>query len=550
MKSQPSLTDSEEEEIIEEEVINDTLQSSQVLSYTEYEERDYEEELIEDGDIGAEENSAPLPVRKSEYITVEEIIDEGQEEEVGGKSDDVEEFLSDIRSSLFAYRAALTRPEHATRQSNLSFESASTVESEYEEQVIEKWFRKDEEPEDLHAACKALIGVVYKGEDVDVEGMMRRSPLPELYKYLKQHYDYKVITNQVEEEPEKPETKKASVQDIFKKHVNLASPITTESAYSFREELVEEGEGEDETTPGKSFDDGADIIIRVDTESEEWRDDPSTITHSFSRSLYTEEVVEDSVIDSVIRDSTVFESIAEGESVKRSKSVVFLEELRTSVVPFVVSIGDADSIGSEEWEFEAGIVDKWLDRDDEPDDYETACRALIQVVFKGLPFENADIETMLRRSPLPELYKYLKQHYWYKVHKKGAGEKSDLGAKGTRAERVSSSPEEIVVDMSEDEEAPFENNAKDAVDVPKTMKEVVVGAAEHGIKLLVGAGAKGQDGNTDPGLSQSSFDGSVEEEIVEIIIEDEEEIIEEEYEEEEIEQYEEEVIETTRRQSF
>jgi hypothetical protein len=525
MKSQPSLTDSDEEEIIEEEVINDTLQSSQVLSYTEYEERDYEEELIEDEEIGAEE------------------------------------FLSDIRSSLLAYAKSTAAAKKAeTPVEHPSIESAKSGGSEYEEfydeQVIEKWFQKEDEPENLHAACKALIGVVYKGEDVDVEGMMRRSPLPELYKYLKQHYDYKVITSQVEEKPEEPETKEATVQDIFKKRVNHASPITTESAYSFREEVVEEGE--DETTlgkaaRGKSFDDGVDIIIRVDPESEEWthmRDDPSTITHSFSQSLYTEEVVEDSVIGSVIRDSTLFESIAEGDSVKRSKSVVFLEELRTSVVPFVVSIGDADSIGSEEWEFEDQVVDKWLDRDDEPDDYETACRALIQVVFKGLPFENADIETMLRRSPLPELYKYLKQHYWYKVHKKGAGEKNDLGAKGTRADGVSSSHEKIVVGMSEDEEAPFENDAKVAADIPKPMKEVVVGAAEHGIKLLAGAGAKGQDGKTNSGLSQSSFDGSVEEEIIEIIIEDEEEIIEEEYEEEEVEQYEEEVIETTRRQSL
>eukprot|EP00980_Cylindrotheca_fusiformis_P008422 scaffold1784_cov116-Cylindrotheca_fusiformis.AAC.2 len=62
---------------------------------------------------------------------------------------------------------------------------------EWEEQVIEKWFRRGSLPDDLSAACKELIPVVYKGDDVNVELMMRRTPLEELYKYLKQHLDYK-----------------------------------------------------------------------------------------------------------------------------------------------------------------------------------------------------------------------------------------------------------------------------------------------------------------------------------------------------------------------
>ena len=42
--------------------------------------------------------------------------------------------------------------------------------SEYGEQVVESWQDViEEEPEDLEAAVTALIAVVYKGEDVDVE---------------------------------------------------------------------------------------------------------------------------------------------------------------------------------------------------------------------------------------------------------------------------------------------------------------------------------------------------------------------------------------------
>jgi hypothetical protein len=62
----------------------------------------------------------------------------------------------------------------------------------YEEQVIEKWFQADSLPDDLESACRRLIPIVYSGEDhADPETMMRRTPLRELYKYLKQHYDYK-----------------------------------------------------------------------------------------------------------------------------------------------------------------------------------------------------------------------------------------------------------------------------------------------------------------------------------------------------------------------
>jgi len=67
---------------------------------------------------------------------------------------------------------------------------------EYGEQVIESWNDVIEEsPEDLEAAVTALIAVVYRGEQVDVETMLRRSQLPDLYKYLKQQYWYKLHTN-------------------------------------------------------------------------------------------------------------------------------------------------------------------------------------------------------------------------------------------------------------------------------------------------------------------------------------------------------------------
>ncbi|CAJ1947526.1 unnamed protein product [Cylindrotheca closterium] len=62
---------------------------------------------------------------------------------------------------------------------------------EWEDRIIEKWFSREALPDDLSTACRELIPIVYKGQDVNPEVMIRRMPLPELYKYLKQHLDYK-----------------------------------------------------------------------------------------------------------------------------------------------------------------------------------------------------------------------------------------------------------------------------------------------------------------------------------------------------------------------
>ena len=60
-------------------------------------------------------------------------------------------------------------------------------------------------------------------------------------------------------------------------------------------------------------------------------------------------------------------------------------------------------------------VEKWLERNaDDPDDYDYACRRLIQILYKD--DEDHDPDTMMRRTTAQDLYKYLKQEYWYLVH--------------------------------------------------------------------------------------------------------------------------------------
>ncbi|CAB9520322.1 expressed unknown protein [Seminavis robusta] len=102
-------------------------------------------------------------------------------------------------------------------------EEVEAEESEYADQVVERWNEViEEQPEDLEAAVSGLIAVVYKDKDVDIENMLRRTRLPDLYKYLKSQYWYKIHTNQEEEASlaaklkyEKP-SELVSVDDMLK----------------------------------------------------------------------------------------------------------------------------------------------------------------------------------------------------------------------------------------------------------------------------------------------------------------------------------------------
>jgi hypothetical protein len=207
----------------EDEIIDDqALQESGVFEESEEQEDDCVEETFHDSCASLFE----------EFVEHEEIVDE--EYVLENESVGAEDYIADIRASLLQIqKSSFAKQQKKIEEANISpinsFDEAVVTteaqeEDEYEEQVIEKWFGRDFEPDDLHAACKALIAIVYKGEDIDGETMMRRTPLPELYRYLKQHFQYKVDTNQVKEDEHEVKQRK-SIQDIFKKHAQSA-PVT------------------------------------------------------------------------------------------------------------------------------------------------------------------------------------------------------------------------------------------------------------------------------------------------------------------------------------
>jgi hypothetical protein len=211
-----------EDEIIDDQALHE---SGVIEEIVEQDEEDFVEETFH-------ESGASLFEEFVEHE--EEIVDE--EYALDDESVGEEDYIADIRASLLGIqKSRLAEQQEKTEEANIPSQSSfdesvvtteAPEEDEYEEQVIEKWFGRDSEPEDLHAACKALIAIVYKGEDMDGEKMMRRTPLPELYRYLKQHFEYKVDTNQVKED--EPEVKqKSSIQDLFKNRAQNAPVVKT-----------------------------------------------------------------------------------------------------------------------------------------------------------------------------------------------------------------------------------------------------------------------------------------------------------------------------------
>ena len=94
-----------------------------------------------------------------------------------------------------------------------------------EDKYIEKWVERDADlPDDLEPFCRKLMAVVYADEDhFDPETMLRRTPLPELARYLKGQYWYKVHSNQIDEnavDHVKPvEKKQTSLGDMLGKRL-------------------------------------------------------------------------------------------------------------------------------------------------------------------------------------------------------------------------------------------------------------------------------------------------------------------------------------------
>ncbi len=280
---QASSEEFSEEEILEEEFVEedgdeDSMGDEELLAFIksslqdEYQQRrSTKETLLKEISNGVTDKALSVPTvnvapdlvnptsSDASYIYEEVIVEnsfnkdptesfttlgsnyEYSEQEVGD-----EVYIESIASSmqqLFLERKAENARKEAqyAPPASPACESSNSIEDieeeevqsecDYEEQIIERWFsQRNQEPEDLEAACRILIPIIYKGDNICAATMMRRTPLPELYRYLKQHYDYKkeIRKDLTEEETESGEAQ-VSLEDLWRKRSgNKALPPNME----------------------------------------------------------------------------------------------------------------------------------------------------------------------------------------------------------------------------------------------------------------------------------------------------------------------------------
>ena len=229
-----------------------------------------EYEVYDDDDVYVEEEEVIVVDDGDHEYEEEEYVDEEVVEDNDDEEDNDENFLASIQKSMLKefnarksqqkereqsslLAAAKAKEEELKQQKQQQEEEILEEEEYYEDQVIEKWFQVDTLPDNLEEACRKLIPIVYKGEEyVDPDTMMRRTPLPELYKYLKQHYDYKKdvkkeINDETAQQVDSTVTQKqCSLQEIFQKRAQTTETVNSnhdaveaEEEYEIEEEIVQ-----------------------------------------------------------------------------------------------------------------------------------------------------------------------------------------------------------------------------------------------------------------------------------------------------------------------
>ena len=461
-----------------------------------------------------------------EVVEHEEIVDE--EYVLDNESVDADDYIADIRASLLGIqKSRLAEEQEKTKEATISPQSSfdevvvtteTLEEDEYEEQVIEKWFGRDIEPDDLHAACKALIAIVYKGEDIDSETMMRRTPLPELYRYLKQHFEYKVDTNQVRED--EPEVKqKKSIQDIFKNRAQSA-PITKSAK-------------EEKSAGVKKLADNQGISSPQEVQSE---DEMEEIIVESDQNVKDPIADEDGAADFKITEEVIGDCIEEFEHTETGRVEYTVEE--TKGIP---QEADRPEEVNEESKHDEDILEESEQHKDLLEEAEAAVKVLEEA-------ESIDEEILEEIEDNEEVAEEEKEEEEEEVVE-AADFKTTEKVSGDYVEEVEHTETGRVEHTGEETDGtPQRGNHPEEVIEESEHDEDILEESEHHEEVLEKAEA------AEEVLEEAE---SIEEEILEeiedheeVVVEEEEEVVEEVYDEEVVEEYEEEIMESTRRLSI
>lgn len=267
---------------------------------------------------------------------------------------------------------------------------------EGESSVVEliPWLlRHADDPDDYEAACRELIPIVYKDEhESDVDTMLRRSNPKDLYRHLKHQHWYLTHTGAISEILVPDEQAVAT----FQKLVSDRLPASRDKKHPSLDDIWLVGEHDEEE-------------VKVETEQK-----------------YQESIIEESAVKS--RDANAMDEDCTVQARDKFENTLkaldgvdgTAQVLNEPTEPTELSAqtkgheGSRRSLQDMEEEKEREVV-KWLDRyADDPDDYEEASRKLIAVLYGD--DDEYDAETTLSRSSSKDLFRYLKQQYWYRVH--------------------------------------------------------------------------------------------------------------------------------------
>eukprot|EP00980_Cylindrotheca_fusiformis_P022623 scaffold9520_cov105-Cylindrotheca_fusiformis.AAC.3 len=243
-----------------------------------------------------------------------------------------------------------------------------------------------DDPEDYDAACRQLIPLVYKNkEGHDPDEMLRRSNPKDLFRHLKHQHLYTLhvggisenaLDERVDELKPSPFQRTRTIDDIWVANNDRKAPADQTPF-----------EQKDQSWP--SLDEQNPSFIADDSEDE----------------LFPSEDIE--MKDDAMQDDEAIVGTHKSND----------ENVASRMMGLTTAMQETgDQTGSDQqMEDDEPEVINWLERyDDDPDDYEVACRKLIAVLYKD--DEEYDPEATMRRTSTLDLFRYLQQAYWYEVH--------------------------------------------------------------------------------------------------------------------------------------
>jgi hypothetical protein len=483
------MDQNEEEEVEEVEESEVEVEVEESEEEVELEEMELEEELetewVEEtyhtstGDIGRDSNSMEYDDFEEELSYVEEDI---LEEEWDGEEVE-EEDMSDAQvlySLESSFRSLVSRPSNIApslatvdeekggkgssqddakpnlaRRSSIasaefSVDDSASVDFDLGSYQDDMSSSSHKPPADYEQACRDLLAIVHQGEAIDIEDMLRRCDLPNLYTNLKQQHKHMMRSNSninanhdtsaVDDDDSAWETFDESngntsstsmfmggpfinSEDPDASGRNPASDISCSNNYS---KVADWGFGDDAADPWLTTDDDmgfeaanmfpksaatsqdmgfekANMLPKSAVTSQDIGFDAANMLPKSSANVGgTDEPTEVSMSDGEEFDDSVHRNRSPMEDIQPQSAASTPASLTVSA--------PKDKNGDTKPK-----IERWLDRHaDEPDDYVQACRQLVATIYKG--DENHDADTMLQRTPPRDLYRYLEHHYWYLVH--------------------------------------------------------------------------------------------------------------------------------------